>query len=358
MDETDDVLYDLGKHADPLDNLVHLTSTYRAAAMRCLDADQYLWQHNLRTVQALILLIYGISHSHGTSWALLGTTRSIALSLGCHLDPDDFGLDIIEAEQRRRCWAALSMLYTVQNVTLVSIDSSSLPRTVKLPLDLNDDELGRANRAQGPTQMTYLLFKFRLYDLFSRIANMMGDRGNPPSYEDVTNLDAEITGQQDLWSAKYLADTRESALPDYHTAHLQILSGYSHQLCLLLHKPVIMHQQDPGATRRPYTHAQVLRSQNRCFESARALLDIHSFLHESPEMRPYQWYNRGLGSFHAFHAVATIVFISESCTTIPVHEMMQLKQDLANATMVFQAISESGMSVICRKALPIVHQFQ
>lgn len=359
LDETDDVLQDLGKHGSPLDNLMHLTSSYREAAMRCLDADQYLWQHNLQTLQALILLIYGISHSHGSSWALLGVAKNIALSLGCHVDPAEFDMDIIEAEQRRRCWSALSMLYTVQNVTLGSIDSSPLSHNVKLPLDLNDDDIGRASRSQGPTQMTYLLFKFRLYDLFSRISGIMGDHGTPPSYEAVTSLEAEITGQQDVWSAKYLADTRESSLPDYHEAHLQILSGYSHQLCLLLHKPVITQQQDSEADSWcQYSPAQVSRSRSKSLESARALLDIHSFLHDSPEMRPYQWYNRGLGSFHAFHALATIAFISETCTALSAAERTQLEQEVDNAVMVFRSISDSGMSLMCRKALPVVEQFQ
>lgn len=327
--------------------------------MRCLDADQYLWQHNLQTLQTLILLIYGISHSHGPSWALLGVARNIAQSLGCHVDPENFNMDVVEAEQRRRCWSALTMLYTVQNVTLGSIESSPLPRNVKLPLDLNDDELGTAIRRPGPTQMTYLLFKFGLYDLFSRISNMLGHHATPPSYDDLANLDAEIAVQQDLWSAKYLADTRENSLPDQHAAHLQILSGYSHQLCLLLHKPVITQPQTPDTTDRCwYNPAQVARSRDRCLESARSLLDIHSFLHESPQMRPYQWYNRGLGSFHAFHAVATIIFICETCPAMPIHEMVEIEQDLKSAAGVFQSISETGMSLICRKAFPVVQQFQ
>ncbi|KAM0326991.1 hypothetical protein ACHAQA_006112 [Verticillium albo-atrum] len=251
------------------------------------------------------------------------------------------------------------MLHSVQNATLGSIDSSPLSRNVKLPLDLDDDDLERTTYSPGPTQMTYLLFKFRLYDLFSRISEIMGDHGTPPRYEDLCNLDAEIAAQQDLWGARYLADTLDSSLADYHAAHLQILSGYSHQLCLLLHRPVITQRQDrEAAAGRQYSLDQVARSRDRCIESARALLNIHSFLHDSPELRPYQWYNRGLGSFHAFHAAATIAFISEAFTTLSDQQMMDLEQDLTDAVMVFRSISDSGMSIICRKALPVVHQFQ
>ncbi|KAK3943408.1 hypothetical protein QBC46DRAFT_447025 [Diplogelasinospora grovesii] len=122
LDEGNGLLRDLGKSSIASKSIATLTSRYRAAAFRCLEGDHYLWRQNLRTLQALILLIYGINHSHGQSWALLGLIRNVALSLGCHVDPDHFGLGIVEAEQRRRCWAALTMLYMIQNACLGSID--------------------------------------------------------------------------------------------------------------------------------------------------------------------------------------------------------------------------------------------
>jgi hypothetical protein len=103
LDEESTLPYDLGWNDSMMNNIASLQSRYRMAAMQCLAADQYLWKHNMQTLQALILLIYGINHSHGQTWALLGTSYNIALSLGCHIDPDAFGLDIVQCEERRRC---------------------------------------------------------------------------------------------------------------------------------------------------------------------------------------------------------------------------------------------------------------
>jgi len=40
---------------------------------------------------------------------------------------------------------------------------------------------------------------------------------------------------------------------------------------------------------------------HRCLETAKHLLEVHPSLNEAPELTPFRWYGRGLGSFHAFH---------------------------------------------------------
>lgn len=96
------LLSDLSRQASPLARSVELTQHYRDMAMRSLEADNYMWDHNVTTLQTLIILIYGLSHSHGQTWTLLGLAHHLALSIGCHVDPDTLGLDIIEKEERRR----------------------------------------------------------------------------------------------------------------------------------------------------------------------------------------------------------------------------------------------------------------
>jgi hypothetical protein len=248
LDEGSPLLRDIGKSSMASKNISTLTSRYRAAAFLCLEGDHYLWRQNLRTLQALILLVYGINHSHGQSWALLGLTRNIALSLGCHVDPEHFEIDIVEAEQRRRCWACLTMLYMIQNTCLGSIDTAPVESSVRRPLDVDDDELTPGaivattqitQSRNAPSQMSYLLYKFRLYDICARICAHLFSESGLPSYDAITAFDNEISVQQDEWNIKYVSDTRHASLPTHHAVHLNILFGYSHQLFLLLHRPVL-----------------------------------------------------------------------------------------------------------------------
>ncbi|KAK7413332.1 hypothetical protein QQX98_007775 [Neonectria punicea] len=181
------LLQELGRCRTTSENMSLLCARYRAAAMKCLKADHYLWRHNLYTLQTLVLLIYGINHTHGQSWALLGMARNIALSLGCHVDPDAFDLDLVAAKERRRCWAGLNMLYTIQNTTLGNLEPVHTQSNVKSPLDVNDDQLMSGNAVPlppqaGPSQMSYLLLKFDLYNICSRICNTIFGTAKTPSF--------------------------------------------------------------------------------------------------------------------------------------------------------------------------------
>jgi hypothetical protein len=363
LDESNPLLRDLGKSSMASKSISTLTSRYRAAAFMCLEGDHYLWRQNIRTLQALILLIYGINHSHGQSWSLLGLTRNIALSLGCHVDPEHFGLDIVEAEQRRRSWACLTMLYMIQNTCLGSIDTSPIQSSVRMPLDVDDDELiagATAVNAQithstnEPSQMSYLLYKFRLYDICARICQYLFSGSGLPSYDAIAAFDNEISAQQDEWNIKYVSDTRHSSLSSHHAVHLNILFGYSHQLLLLLHRPVLVEAHANNGSARNYTPSQVSSSRRRCLQSASALLGIHRLLHENEEYRPYQWYNRGLGSFHAFHAAVFIAYTSGTITDLDADDIVSLREELEASVSTFEAMASTGMSRICEKAAPVL----
>lgn len=337
-----------------------LNARYRAAAMKCLEADHYLWRHNMHTLQTLIVLIYGINQTHGQSWALLGTARNIALALGCHVDPDVFNLDVVAAEERRRCWAGLNMLYTIQNTTLGHLDSSVPPSNVKTPLDIDDDQLSAGfpnpEPARGrPSQMSYLLLKFGLYDLCGRICRSACRDSQVETPEAIKNLDSEITLQQEALNCKYLVDTAHAPLPDYHAVHLNILFGYSHQLTLLLHRPVLMQwASSRGALSR--LNENVALSRSRCIESSRALIGIHRMLHEDDFYSPYRWYNRGLGSFHAFHAIVCLIYILGASDDLDPTATNLLQKDLDTALSVFEEIEQSGLSTFCTRAVPIIRR--
>jgi hypothetical protein len=135
------------------------------------------------------------------------------------------------------------MLYTVQNTSMGNLEQRHITHSVHLPVDLNDTDLLKPKipqkpslDAQQPTQMTYMLFKFRLYNLCSSIcAQIFGPR--PPSYSAITALDLEISREQDAWNARYLSDSRNGSVFVHHVVHLNILYSFSHQLTLLLHRP-------------------------------------------------------------------------------------------------------------------------
>lgn len=228
-------------------------------------------------------------------------TYNIAIALGCHIDPVKFNLDPIQAEERRRCWAGLMMLYTIQSTALGNLDPSRQGLyNVQSPADVNDNDItlsGVQEPLSGPTQMSYLLFKFKLYELTSKICREVFSSSDV-SRAVVQNLDSQICLSQETWDNRYLADSTFEALPVHHAVHLHILHSYSHQLFLLLHRPFfaqsILGLDVPNA------------SQIRCIASAEALLDIHRILYETPSFQPYVWYTNGLGSFHAFHAAAVL----------------------------------------------------
>ncbi|KAJ4262963.1 hypothetical protein NW762_006576 [Fusarium torreyae] len=339
LPEESPLLQELGRRNSALDNMTLLTKRYRGAAMKCLEADHYLWRHNINTLQAIVILIYGINHTHGQSWALLGTARNIALALGCHVDPEVFQMDRIRVEERRRCWAGLNMLYTIQNTTLGTLDLTHTPSTVKPPLDIDDDELVTGVHVplsrDGPTQMSYLLLKFDLYGICTRICNEVFGASYMPSYDTIHALDAEISTMQETLNYKYLFDAE---LPVHHAVHLNILFGYSHQLTLLLHRP-ILRQRTVDTSDTTYNR---LTSQRKCIESSQALLSIQQTLYEDESFRPYQWYNRGLGSFHAFHAAVCLVHICTSGTDIDMSTKAALREQLEKSLEVFEQYAKTG----------------
>jgi hypothetical protein len=55
-------------------SLQGIASQYRQSAMLCLSEDNFLIRHSLNTLEALLILLYGISHNDGVeqTWALLG----------------------------------------------------------------------------------------------------------------------------------------------------------------------------------------------------------------------------------------------------------------------------------------------
>ncbi|KAL1614080.1 hypothetical protein SLS54_010011 [Diplodia seriata] len=331
LDEDTPLLRDLGRRNDPTKDITVLSTRYRAAAFRCLQADGYMFRQTLHTLQALILMSYGISHSHGDVWSLLGMTYHMALALGCHVDPEHFGLDVLECENRRRCWAGLMMLYTIQNISCGNIHQLQIATSsaVRLPTNIDDDDLAAAAASSSnlappadsprPTEMTYMLFKYRLYELCSRICDaIIGAGSRPVSPDVVAGLESDIQRERETWASRYYYynnnDDEEHHLPAHQRLQLHILDGYSHQLTLLLHRPAFV-----AAPNANDNSTSTSSSRKKCIEAALAELALHATLHRDGAalFAPYRWYGRGVASFHAFHAAVVLVAIIVAAPSEP-----------------------------------------
>ncbi|RDW63333.1 hypothetical protein BP6252_10878 [Coleophoma cylindrospora] len=357
LGDDDPILKDLARGTNPSRNIQDLAKRYRDASMKCLSRQGVFWgRHNLQSLQALIMLGYAMSHCQENTWVLLGMTHHVAIALACNIDPDMLHLDHVQSEERRRCWAALMMLYTIQSTAFGNLNPlSQIPNEVTLPADVNDIDITPSgiNRvsSRGPTQMSYLLFKFRLYNIAASICTTVFSftkSSSPPDLRIIQSLDRKICLVQESWDARYQADiscpygSPNMALPIHHQVHLHILHGYAHQLFLLLHRPFfaqsILGLEIPNA------------SQIRCIASAEALLDIHRILCETPTYRPFLWYTYGLGSFHAFHAAAVLAVACLVPSYSPqwARFTTMLKEVLAR----FEAAGER--SIICVRAARVV----
>ncbi|KMP00786.1 hypothetical protein CIHG_03235 [Coccidioides immitis H538.4] len=127
-----------------------------------------------------------------------------------------------------------------------NLDQQKFSQDVRLPVEANDSDLVDDRPVpfpSGSTQMTCLLFKFRL----------------------------EIEVQQDAWRMRNFSHSNVQPLPNHHVAHMNILFGYSNQLFLLLHPPAL-NRYLSGET-----------------NSATRLSAIQKTLSESPAFAPYKW---------------------------------------------------------------------
>jgi hypothetical protein len=299
-----ELLGDLSRQSTPLKRCTELSHRYRDMVMRCLEADNYLWNHNVTILQSLIIFIHGLSHSNGQTWTLLGLAHHLALNIGCHVDPESLGLGILESEERRRSWAGLMMLYTNQNTALghIGLPHTALSANSRPPADIDDEDIRQDNRTPSnppgrATQMTYLLLKFRLYDLCAEIcANVLCKQ--TPDLNLVQRIDETLRQERSSWESRLTEAIEIEPLPVHHLAHLNIIYSYSNHITLLLHQRQALDSRFPLHIRQWASH--------RCIETAKHLLGVHATLNEASELTPFRWYGRGLGSFHAFHAAALL----------------------------------------------------
>jgi hypothetical protein len=246
------------------------------------------------------------------------------------------------------------MLYTVQAITFGVTDTMRLDGyQVSLPADVNDSDI-HPDRLDAPTshptEMTYMLFKFRMYKLSSNISRKISAT-ETLSPDVVAGLDQEIRAEEANWDCQYLLDGGPNLFNYRDQAHWNILHSYANQLYLLIHRPFV--HADPGIS------SQYPNARPRCIAAGLAILNVHKEFCNFPGFQQYRWFTSGLCSFFALHGAVTLAVLV----------MMMMKDGGDNFGEVFRcraALDEvidrfrnlQQQSVMCARALPILIRLQ
>ncbi|KAB8270143.1 hypothetical protein BDV30DRAFT_241790 [Aspergillus minisclerotigenes] len=346
LDDDDPLLSDLGREKTVSRNIKVLSTRYRSAALRCLAADGVFSRHSINSLQCLVLVNYARIHRGLPTWTLLGFTHHVAISMGCHVDPERFGLGPIEREERRRAWTGLMILYINQNNTFGGPDQRIHSQDVKFPLEINDVDLltgGTSEPAMQPTQTTYLLLEYQLSKISSMICETLFTFA--PRFS-ISQIETEILAIHETCDKRYQLDASGETLPSHHLANLNTLYGHLHQLFLLSLRPNLCRYLQGEVT------PETCSARAKCAASAKATLAIYQSLHDLPQYSTYKWYNSGLGSFHAFHAVVVLCAIlmhpDSQFEFTETHDLLWRSLDA------FAALS--NRSNFCSKAVPVIRQ--
>jgi hypothetical protein len=348
MEPSDPRLVDLwpkGSHSKEQE-AVTLSRRLQQTAMVCLLQDQFFIRHKLSTFEALLMVIYNLSHNESVDqgWALLGMALNIGIALRCNVDSQ--GLNHLETERRRRCWVGILTLHTYQAILFRDIDMSFLlDIKTTMPADVNDADItqeGISRPSSAPTQMSVMLFKVRLFRISTQICHHISGPSRL-EVEPLNEFDATIAAEQQRWDSTYLVDGAPNIL-DSSYAYWCILQTYAHQLYLLLHRP-FRHSRSPHF---------LATSRERCIASSAALMGIHRQIYEVPLLRPYLWLLRGVTSLKALHAAVAL----NSCLLDmpPSFESGLYREELNKLVLRMENLSRR--SAICLKAHRILLQLQ
>ncbi|EXK99493.1 hypothetical protein FOQG_02015 [Fusarium oxysporum f. sp. raphani 54005] len=220
------------------------------------------------------------------------------------------------------------------------------------PADINDSDvtdqgiLQSPNRS-GPTQMSVMMAKLRLFRLSTRICRHISG----PSRLDqrsLHELDTEIAGEQAKWDSMYMVDGSPSILVPNGYAYWCVLQTYAHHLYLLLH--------------RPFHHSKatsfLMTSRERCISSSIAMLSIHKQLYEAPLLQDFFWLLNGLTSLKALHAAMALnSCIQDVATAVDIgYSLDSFRAEIEALTFRMKALADR--SKICSRAHQVLDRLQ
>ncbi|GLA56429.1 hypothetical protein AtubIFM55763_007413 [Aspergillus tubingensis] len=316
-------------------------------AITCLLQGDFLIRHTFSTLEALLMVIYSLSHNESVDqgWALLGMALNIGIALRCNVEQKNLGT--IETERRRRCWAGLLTLHTYQGMLFRDFDMSYLLSIqAPLPADVNDVDITNEGIVQQscsePTQMSVMMAKLRLFRLSTQICR----HTSGPSRLDqqaLHDLDAAIAEEQKQWDAAYMVDGSPNILDSNRYAYWCVLQTYAHHLYLLLHRPF---HHSKASCFLPF-------SRERCISSSAAMISLHRQLYEAPILRNYFWLLSGVISLKALHAAVALNSCLQDDTE---HNLESFREEIES--LIARMKDLSGRSHICLRAYRILRHLQ
>ncbi|KAJ4267024.1 hypothetical protein NW762_003122 [Fusarium torreyae] len=322
------------------------------SAMTCLLQDNFMFRHEFSTFEALLMVIYCLSHNESVDqgWGLLGMALNIGVALRCNIDQN---LGPVQTERRRRCWAGLLTLHTYQGMLFRDVDMSYLLDIEAIPpADINDSDVTDEGVLQSysrgePTQMSVMMAKLRLFRLSTRICRHISG----PSRLDqrlLNEFDDEIAGEQGKWDSMYMVDGSPNILDPNGYAYWCVLQTYAHHLYLLLHRP-FHHSKSPSFLKS---------SRDKCISSSAAMISIHKQLYEAPLLRNFLWLLSGVTSLKALHAaVALNSCIQDLSMTVDMgYDLDFFRAEIGTLTLRMKDLS--GRSKICSRAYQVLDHLQ
>ncbi|KAG9257427.1 uncharacterized protein F5Z01DRAFT_388308 [Emericellopsis atlantica] len=186
-------------------------ATYIRSSMDCLEQHRRRIDHTLESVQALILVGFGIYHIEAFSpryRVLLAEAIAVSHSLGLHavdLASASRGhqrveTDSVTQEMKRRVWWYLAATDWASSKAEGSSGVTYLvhPKLINtnLPKHINDDDLGKLDLNERPisepTSMSYNLQRLKTAEVARCISDLMPHDPSEASCELILSLDAKL----------------------------------------------------------------------------------------------------------------------------------------------------------------------
>jgi len=227
---------------------------------------------------------------------LLALVIRIAMRMGYHRDPGPHAnVPIYQAELRRRLWVVIRILDILISFQygLPAIVRTDCTDT-KLPRNLYDEELTEDMRilppsrpATEPTSVTYMIVKGNLSYTFARVVERVSSVTEPPSYEEVMDLDAQLRSARNEIPEHLRSRPLSEAAGD---PEVLIMQRYGLEL-LFLKSLCVLHRRFIARGRESARYAY---SRKTCVDASMDILAHHITIQQETEpggrLQTVKWY--------------------------------------------------------------------
>lgn len=300
---------------------VDMSYAFKLATEQCLIVGDYTKKLYIHTVQTMILLIAQQNQKDRSedAWILLGSLVRIALSMGLHRDPKNFGTTISPSvgEIRKRLWTIIYFMDVLESIKI------GLPYMIRveecdasLPLNLHDDEICDHVTVLPPernhgelTGVSYMIAKASLTRTYSKIVTQASSFVPRPPYDQILKMDMELREQYGgIPSFLHMRSTEESKNdPAWLVIQRHSLSLLTQKALVTLHRPYAA---------RAKSNPRYQNSRRKCVEAAVILLKHQSeiFLESQGTLRHARWFTDTLGCHDFLHAAMILCLdLSTTC---------------------------------------------